>query len=70
MFKISYTGPQDKLKGMPIAIYASYISLSFYSAPKYAAAIDYTKFGLTASSRSILMLNFATAAGSAASGTI
>ncbi|KAJ4006329.1 hypothetical protein NW765_017152 [Fusarium oxysporum] len=67
---MSYTGPQDELKGMPIAICASCISLSFYSAPKYAAAIDYTKFGSTASSRSILMLNFATAAGSAASGTM
>ncbi|GKU08048.1 unnamed protein product, partial [Fusarium langsethiae] len=70
MFKMSYTGPQDELKGMPIAICASCISLSFYSAPKYAAAIDYTKFGSTASSRSILMLNFATAAGSAANGAM
>ncbi|KAJ4241727.1 hypothetical protein NW757_011958 [Fusarium falciforme] len=68
---MSYTGTHNELKGMPIAIYASYIFLNFYNTAKYATAIDYTNFSSTASPRHILILNFATpAAGCAASSTI
>ena len=67
---MSYTGPHDEIKGVPIAIFASSAFLNFYSASKYAAAIDYANFSSTASPRSILILDFAEAADSAASGTV
>lgn len=70
MLKMSYTGPHDELKGMSIAICASYIFLGFYSTSDYAATIDYTNFSSTASPPSILVLNYAAAAGSACSDTI